>query len=292
MPRVFDTFPFFNEFDMLELREKTLAGLVDLHVANTSRLTHAGKSNPYVADYVLLADEWSNRKEGGPLTVFTHNWSFEGPEVSTTIDATRRREMWQRNSISWNLMELANSNNWTMGTDDIILLSDADEIPNPDLVRHLREHGLEEGHVMIFRQRMCYYDLNTTQGYIWQGTRAVRWRDFFALTPHVVRYGLGQHDQHYPKYIVAQPGGWHLSYFGGPQKVQEKMVNFLHQELVTAENTQQDTIAQRIAAGADIWGRDGHDWQVERTRDVPPPVLDNPKRWRHLWRPGYEPEDE
>jgi hypothetical protein len=25
---------------------------------------------------------------------------------------------------------------------------------------------------------------------------------------------------------------------------------------------------------------------------VPPPVLGNPERWRHLWRTGYEPEDE
>jgi len=272
MPRVFDTFPVYNEFDLVDLRLATLADVVDVHLGVASWLTHAGKHNPY-------ADRWNSLHEY-PVVVALER------DTGTSLAATRRREMRQRNNIIYHLDRMH-----IMNPDDIILVSDADEIPNPDLVQHLAEHGLEEGQIVICRQRMCYYDLNTTQGYIWQGTRAVRWDDLLALSAHVVRYGLGQHDQHYPKYILAQPGGWHLSYFGGSERVREKMTNFLHQELVTAENTQQDTIAQRIAAGADIWGRDGHDWQVERTRDVPPPVLENPQHWRHLWRPGYEPED-
>lgn len=272
MPRVFDTFPVYNEFEMVELRLKTLGDVVDYTLSVASWVTHAGKPNPH-------ALHWNNQAEY-PVVVALET------DYGTSIAATRRREMRQRNNIVRYLDTM-----YEMKPDDIVLVSDADEIPNPGLVQHLREHGIDEGMVIVFRQRMCYYDLNTTQGYIWQGTRAVRWDDLCALSAHVVRYGLGAHDQHYPKYVVAQPGGWHLSYFGGAAKVQEKMMNFLHQELVTDENTQQDTIAERIAAGADIWGRDEHGWTIERTLDVPPPVLADPQRWAHLWRPGYEPEE-
>ena len=287
MPKVFDTFPFWNEFDMLELRMAALHGTIHLHVAVAAEVTHSGNPNPYLAQY--RSTEWVG---SWVESLFLYVTKMREEHSGEGIAATRRREMRQRNGIVEALQRMSVLERYRLNPEDIILVSDADEIPNPDLVRHLAEHGLEEGQIVVCRQRMCYYDLNTTQGYIWQGTRAVRWDDLLALSAHVVRYGLGQHDQHYPKYIVGQPGGWHLSYFGGPERVREKMTNFLHQELVTDENTQQDTIAQRIAAGADIWGRDGHDWQVERTRDVPPPVLGNPERWRHLWRTGYEPEDE
>lgn len=282
MPRVFDTFPFYNEFEMTELRAATLRGVVDMHYGLAMEKTHAGKPNPYVDTYRSTAHMF--------LTLIPDEPVIFGE--SNSIAATRRREMFQRNQIAPMLYDIVKKYGGHIASDDIILLSDADEIPHPQAVAYLREHGLEEGHIVIFRQRLCYYDLNTTQGHIWQGTRAVRWDDLCALTPHVVRYGLEAHDQHYPKYVVAQQGGWHLSYFGGPERVREKMQNFLHQELVTDDNTQPETIAERIAAGADIWGRQEAEWTMERTLDVPPPVLADRSRWRHLWRPGYEPEDE
>jgi hypothetical protein len=285
MPRVIDTFPFFNEFEMMDLRAATLRGVVDLHFGLAMARTHAGKLNPHIDTYRSMM-----RVPNTYLAMIQDEPIILGD--SDSIAATRRREMFQRNQIAPMLYDFITQHGGKLQADDIILLSDADEIPHPTTVYVLRNQGLKEGEIVVFQQRMCYYDLNTTQGYIWQGTRAVRWDDFCALSPHVVRYGLGAHDQHYPKYFGSNPGGWHLSYFGGPQKVQEKMTNFLHQELVTAENTQQDTIAERIAAGADIWGRDGHDWSIEKTTDVPIPVMLDPQRWRHLWRPGYEPTDE
>jgi beta-1,4-mannosyl-glycoprotein beta-1,4-N-acetylglucosaminyltransferase len=276
MPSVYDCFPVYNEFDLVDLRMVTLRGLVRRNMAVASSLTHAGKENPYTGRWT---DEY---RHGMSLFIIDEDDSGE------SIPATRRREMMQRNAIAYALSMLDEDQRPL--PDDIILISDADEIPNPAVIALLKEHGLPEGHILVFRQRMCYYDLNTTRGYIWQGTRAVRWDDLSALSPHVVRYGLGAHDEHYPRYLVASEGGWHLSYFGGTERVREKMTNFLHQELVNDDNTQTENIAQRIANGADIWGRDGEDFTVERTIDVPPPVLANPDRWRHLWRPGYEPE--
>jgi beta-1,4-mannosyl-glycoprotein beta-1,4-N-acetylglucosaminyltransferase len=290
MPDVYDCFPVYNEFDLVELRVDTLRDVVDTHIAVVSDITHAGHENPHYNHWVKEENE-----ECGFYRLDKRLWNvlvyfrWDRMKYESSVPATRRREMFQRNGIT-DALEEYNRQHFRLKPDDIILISDADEIPNPAIVAQLAEQGLPEGVVVIFRQRLCYYDLNTTQGYRWQGTRAVRWDDLRALTPHVVRYGLGAHDEHYPKYGIAQPGGWHLSYFGGAERVREKMVNFLHQELVNEDTADAEKIAERIAAAQDIYGRSDSEWTVERTIDVPPPVLANPERWRHLWRSGYEPE--
>ncbi len=278
MPNVYDCFPAYNEFDLVDLRMATLRDVASMHIGVVATLTHAGNDNVHISRWVNDARQH--------LTLYLH----EERDRRDGIPATRRREMGQRNAIVQALRSLPAYEQPL--PNDIILISDADEIPNPAIVAQLREQGMPEGLVVIFRQRLCYYDLNTTQGYLWQGTRAVRWDDLQALSPHVVRYGLGARDDHYPKYGLAMPGGWHLSYFGGAERVREKMVNFLHQELVNEDTQDAEKIAERIAAAQDIYGRSESEWTVERTTDVPSPVLEYPAQWRHLWRPGYEPEGE
>lgn len=272
MPLVLDCVPFFREQDIWDLRYETLRGVVDGFVVVEARQTHSGQ-----------AKELYFTPPAHPAVPVWHI-AVDLPDAGAGgIPATRRREMAQRNGIAWALDSMA----W-LGGGDVLLISDCDEIPHPAVVAALRERGLDDGDVVTFRQKLCYYDLNTTAGYIWQGTRAARWADVRALSPHVVRYGLGQPDAQYPRHLIAPQGGWHLSYFGGAEAVRAKMTSFLHQELVTP-----DTIAQaeaRIAAGEDAYGR-GQQFVREATDDVPPPVLADPARWRHLYHPEHAPQE-
>lgn len=269
MPKVIDAVPFFREQDIWELRYETLRGVVDAFVVVEGKQTHSGQ--PKGLTFRAPRD--------GPR-IYYHAVELPDPGAPG-IPATRRREMFQRNMLGAAL--------WGVAEDgDVVLVSDCDEIPNPVVVAALRERGLDDGDVVTFRQKLCYYDLNTTAGYVWNGTRAARWADVRALSPHVIRYGLGQPDAQYPRHLLAPAGGWHLSYFGGAEAVRTKMTSFLHQELVTPE-----TIAaaeQRIAAGEDAYGR-GQRFVREFTDDVPPPVLSDPQRWRHLYHPEYAPQE-
>jgi len=269
---VIDAVPFFNENPIWQLRFETLADVVDEFVVVEARHTHSGKRKDLLFNYPANSS----------YNINYHVVDLPEPALEeTTIPATRRREMFQRNAIATAIMEHVPN----VQDDDIILLSDCDEIPNPEVVRAIAGQGIPDGHVVIFRQRLCYYDLNTTGGYVWQGTRAVTWRDMRALSPHIVRYGIGQPDQHYPHYMIAYPGGWHLSYFGGPDAVRTKLKSFLHQELVNPE-----VIANaeaQMAAGHDVYGRENMKLTRERTTDVPPPVLKNPERWRWMYHEDY-----
>lgn len=270
MPRVIDAVPFFNEVDIWQLRYETLRDVVDGFVVVEARQTHSGQDKPIAFE----------PPEAPPVPVW--HLVVELPDAGVAgLPATRRREMWQRNRIDYALGPLR------LADDDIVLISDCDEIPSPGVVAAIRAQGLDDGDVVTFRQKLCYYDLNTTAGHVWQGTRAARWADVRALSPHVIRYGLGQPDAQYPRHLLAPHGGWHLSYFGGAEAVRTKMISFLHQELVTPEALA--AAGRRIAAGEDAYGRDGHRFTREATDDVPPPVLADPARWRHLYHPEYAP---
>ena len=273
MPLVIDCVPFFREQDVWSLRYETLRDVVDGFVVVEARHTHSGQEKE-------IAFQMPERP---PVPVYHITIDLPDPGVPG-IPATRRREMWQRNAIAYSV------NGTAFAQDDtIILVSDCDEIPNPAVVAALRQHGLDDGQVVVFRQKLCYYDLNTTASYVWQGTRAARWADVRALSPHVIRYGLGQPDAHYPRHLVAHPGGWHLSYFGGAEAVRTKMQSFLHQELVTPEAIA--NAEAQIAAGGDVWGRqDAPAFTRGPTDDVPPPVLADPVRWAHLWNEEWRPE--
>jgi hypothetical protein len=51
-----------------------------------------------------------------------------------------------------------------------------------------------------------------------------------------------------------------------------------------------DTLRQvdeRIATGQDVYGRESTAFVREATQDVPPPVLSDPNRWRHLYHEEY-----
>lgn len=271
MPLVIDCCPYFAEADIWQLRYETLRDVVDAFVVVEARQTHSGQGKPIAFE----------PPEAPPVPVWHLVVELPDPGLPG-IPATRRREMAQRNGIAWGLDGQA----W-LAPEDVLLISDCDEIPHPGVVAAIRAQGLEDGDVVTFRQRLCYYDLNTTAGHVWQGTRAARWADVRALSPHVIRYGLGQPDAQYPRHLLAPHGGWHLSYFGGAEAVRTKMVSFLHQELVTPEALA--AADRRIAAGEDAYGREGHCFTRCPTDDVPPPVLADPARWRHLYHPEYAP---
>lgn len=271
---ILDCVPWFNEYMLWDLRYETLRGVVDGFVVVEATSTHSGQ--PRTPAFRAPADT--------PVAHLVVDLPDPG---AAGVPATRRREMTQRNRII-EAVSLA----WPDLPDDaILLISDADEIPRPDLVAQVAQAGVPDGHILVFRQRLHYYDANTwSPDQAWHGTRAVRWSDARALTPHVVRYGLATNDPHYPIWVFLDNGGWHFSYAGGVQAIQTKMTAFMHQELVTAETLDRERIIQRIGEGRDLYDRlHGHRFVRGDQRDLPPPMRADPRRWAALFAPEHAP---
>lgn len=263
---IYDACPLFNELDLLELRITELAPVVDYFIVAEANRTHKGDPKPlhFLEQHERFAP-WLHKIRYIPVLDMPQG---EG------LAAIRRREMYQRNAILRGL--------WNAQDDDVILISDCDEIPR---ATHL-PHALPDGIILTYLQRLYYYNFNThAPARPWPGTRACRVADARCLSPHIVRNGMGQPDAHYPQYAVIQDAGWHFSYFGGVERIREKQTQFLHQELVTAENTSEAAIQARVAAGQDIWGRtEEQSFIIGDAFDLPACVTSDVDRWRHLFK--------
>ena len=118
--------------------------------------------------------------------------------------------------------------------DDLILISDLDEIPNMTNI-DLKKIG---NNIVIFEQKMFYYKLNLFyEDFIWQGTKAVKRKNF--ISPQWLRNIKGKK---YPKWridtifskkkysnlIFIKDGGWHFTCLRTPEQLEKKLLNFAH----------------------------------------------------------------
>ncbi len=270
---IVDACTLYNELDLLELRLTELAPVVDRFVIVEANRTHKGTLKPlYFAENKARFAEWYDK-----IVHIVCPLMDDGDG----LPAIRRREMTQRNAILEGVRDCQDS--------DLIMISDCDEIPRS----HLVPRSVDDGVIATYIQRLHYYNFNTlAPDRPWPGTRACRVSDARALSPHVIRNGMAQPDAHYPRHVHLKDAGWHFSYFGGGEKIRQKMTEFLHQELVTEENTTAHAIAARVSSGVDIWGREHEqEFTIGPATDIPYTVLrDLPKYVAHFangWQPVF-----
>jgi len=269
---VVDACCLFNELDLLELRLTELDAVVDRFVIVEATRTHKGDLKPlYYAEHKARFAEWHKK--------IVHVVVGDLP-LGEGLAAIRRREMSQRNAILRGLVDCAD--------DDVVLISDCDELPRMDLI----PKALEDGIVAVYLQKLYYYNFNTfAPARVWPGTRVCRVADCLAMTPHIIRNGMGQTDAYYPQHRHISNGGWHFSYFGGVTQIHDKMTQFLHQELVTDANVDVDAIAAKVAGGLDIWGRQNEqEFVIGPADDLPYTVLCNLPAYAPHFHPDWRPE--
>jgi beta-1,4-mannosyl-glycoprotein beta-1,4-N-acetylglucosaminyltransferase len=178
------------------------------------------------------------------------------------------RENHQRNAI---LKGLENAN-----LDDIILISDLDEIWRPSKLEEIAPTGIS-----IFLQDLyCYYlNMRSADKPHWPiGTRAIHLGDM--TTPQDVRDWGGHFRPIGDKYTIFN-GGWHFSYLGGAERVKQKLINTADQVYDTKalrkltgrelkpgrrvpfvqDYLHLDKIRERIEKGADVTGMSACVWQ-------------------------------
>ena len=157
--------------------------------------------------------------------------------------------------------------------DDVIMLSDLDEIPDPAKVKPAADICLQKGVSVRFRQSMRYYYLdclNVTEP-VWGdiGTVMARYRDID-----------GFENLRQSKAGFAIDGGWHFSYLGGADMIRMKLKSFAHQEFNEERYTDVQNIARRVAAGEDILGR-RYEYKKCAVDDLPAYVKDNAKKYKN-----------
>lgn len=195
--KVYDTFPFFNELDVLEWRLHELESVVDVFVIVEGTRDFIGNEKPLYFDlnkqryapwldrirYIVVGDMPTSPQERADEQ-YTNEWH-------------------QRDRISDGLYDADD--------DDFVMVSDVDEIPSNLAVKY----AAEEGRGYKFGMRQFYWFLNLAAPSIaWWGTRGAPYRIMKTMRPGEFR---NAELQPYPH------AGWQFAFFGSEETIREKV---------------------------------------------------------------------
>ena len=254
--RIFDCFMFYDEEVVLDIRLNSLKNSVDCFVIVESKYYHNGKKRDLKFDitrysklkdkiiYIVQDEEPSNLaqiKKNDEESLINHKM----------ISNAHKRENFQRNLIDKGL-DKANE-------DDLIMISDVDEIPNLKDLNVARV----DNKIVIFEQNIFYYKLNRyLEGFTWHGTKACKKKNL--KSPQWIRniknknFGFWRLDTFFSetKYInkiFIENGGWHFSNLKNPADVEKKLRSYLHHRDFEVENIDLKEISKSMKNNETIY---------------------------------------
>jgi beta-1,4-mannosyl-glycoprotein beta-1,4-N-acetylglucosaminyltransferase len=132
--KIVDSFIFYNELDILNYRLSILDDYVDYFVLVESRYTFAGDLKPLY--YLENKDKFE--KFNSKVIHIVVDLPFKKPNINYNLNQQWENESHQRNCIEYGINMISNK----LDNDDIILTSDVDEIPNPNVLINAKSNNL------------------------------------------------------------------------------------------------------------------------------------------------------
>ena len=240
--KIFDCTMFFDENMMYDLRLNLLNDYVDKFVVVESLYTHRGnkkKQNFNIEDYkkfkdkiiYILIDE-------EPNDLYEIN-----DEKDKDNEGLKRLNTLKRIKLQYNSLEKGIKD---ADLDDLIILSDCDEIPN---LKNIKENVNND--IVVFKQRLYYFKFNFLyKNYDWFGSKACKKKllKTFEWLRYVKskKYGFWRIDTmfsntKYKNIKIVEDGGWHFTKIKNPEDIFYTLSNFgEYNEFVTSGLTVDD----------------------------------------------------
>ena len=229
--KIFDCFMYFDEEVVVDVRLNTLNEFVDYFVIVESKFTHKGdprdlrfnhkKFEKFKDKIIYLVHEVEPKE----IEIVSHNDSEKEKSRKYIFNASYR-ENGQRNYIQKGLFHAKDN--------DLILISDVDEIPN---LLNVNFEKIDEK-IILFKQDMFYYKFNLyLPNLLWTGTKACRKKHL--ISPQWLR---NVKDHKYPFYRIdtifsknkytnvkyINTGGWHFTNIKTAEEIEYKLKSYLH----------------------------------------------------------------
>ena len=222
---------YFDEDLLLDIRLNSLDRFVEKFVITEATYTHNGNKKKLNFDinkfkkfkdkivYLVVDDQ--------PESIL---------ELAKNDSKERRGEKLILNGMARDYFQRENLSRGIQGAsdDDIILISDLDEIPDLSKINL----STINNKIIIFEQKIFYYKLNLFyEDYTWLGTKAVKKKKF--ISPQWLRNIKGKK---YPKWrfdtlfskkkysnlLFVKNGGWHFTCLRTAEELEKKLLNFAH----------------------------------------------------------------
>jgi beta-1,4-mannosyl-glycoprotein beta-1,4-N-acetylglucosaminyltransferase len=210
--KIYDTFTFFNELELLAIRLEELDPVVDYFVLVEGTQTFTGAPKPlYFKENRHLFEPYLHK--------IIHVIVDDYPVVDKNLPITKQpwiREAHQRNAILRGLTGASSR--------DVVLLCDVDEIPRREAIMEAKEWVSHYPHrIASFELQLYRYQLNR------KNMKEEPWKLAIATSPILLRRRLPDPvrlSHNWCHFI--KNGGWHFTSQGGLEKVLEKLRNISH----------------------------------------------------------------
>jgi len=227
--KLVDCFTFYNELTLLEYRLTLLAPVVDYFIIAEANQTHMGhKKELYSKQLKDLFEKFSEK-----IVHLVIDLPYTHDTLKVEQENQWDNEKYQRNALQRGILSL------DLDDSDIIIISDMDEIPDPDTLRKITSGDIEVT-INALEQDLYYYNLRSQFVKKWYSAKLISYEEFTNLG--ISCSSIRAHNT--PSTIPR--GGWHLSYFGDTQFIKNKLQNFAHAEHNTPEKTDAINIQKRI----------------------------------------------
>ena len=222
---------YFDEEVVLDVRLNTLDKYVDYFVIVESSFTHKGDNKNLMFNHNKF-EKFKNKiiylvydKQPKGIEAVNENDSEDEKSRKYILNAARR-ENGQRNFIQ-NGLNKAEDN-------DIILISDVDEIPN---LSEVNFNNISEK-IIMFHQDMFYYKFDLKiPNLLWTGTKGCRKK--YLLSPQWLRNVKDRKyfpfridilfsEKKYRSIKFISNGGWHFSNIKTAKEIEHKLKSYLH----------------------------------------------------------------
>ena len=222
---------YFDEEVVLEVRLNTLDKYVDYFVIVESSFTHKGDNKNLMFNHNKF-EKFKNKiiylvydKQPKGIEAVNENDSEDEKSIKYILNAALR-ENGQRNFIQ-NGLNKAEDN-------DIILISDVDEIPN---LSEVNFNNISEK-IIMFHQDMFYYKFDLKiPNLLWTGTKGCRKK--YLLSPQWLRNVKDRKyfpfridilfsEKKYSSIKFISNGGWHFSNIKTAEEIEYKLKSYLH----------------------------------------------------------------
>ena len=265
--KLIDCFMYFDEDIVLDIRLNTLKDKVDKFIIVEATKNHAGqnkKLNFKIENFTKFKSKIHY------LVIDDLPLDVKSPKKGWHENHTR--DQFQRNSIARGYEEYSD--------DDLIMISDIDEIPNP---KKIKEFKVKNKYACFLQKNFQSKInlLNTTES-DWPGTKICQKK--YLKSPQWLRNIKAKKMPFWKifssKIQLINSGGWHFSFLKDPESIKNKIISYSHQEYNTKEFTNINLIKKKISSGEDLFKRKINYKKIDIDNTYPEYIINNKEKFK------------
>ena len=259
---ILDCVTYFDEELILELRLNILYEHVDRFIITEGKYDHRGNKRELNFD-ISRYDKFRDKIIYLPVENF--------PNLNDPWQMLEHQRNYSLNEIK------------KYDDNDYVIISDIDEIPNPEKIIDFTNRKLNLG---VFEQLFFYYKLNllNTSQSEWYGSKICKKKNL--KSPNWLReYKIKQYpwwrfDR--PKNLkIIKDGGWHFSFLYDVDGIIKKISSFQHIEFDKDEYKNKETIIKKIKEGKDVFNRNFLFKKIKIDEKFPKFIIENKEKYKN-----------